>query len=224
MNYKIYPLGERAATIDFGNVISPELNDLVIRLGESIAQSNFAGLIECVPAFSTLTVFYDVSTVRKNQPDLPNAFNAVRQIAVEHINNLSATALSDPRILEIPVSFATECAPDLEFVADVNGLTMREVISVFLSTTYRVFMLGFLPGFAYMGELDERIAAPRKETPRDKVVRGSVGIAGRQTGIYPFESPGGWQIIGRTGIRLFDPDKEDPTLFQAGDLVRFIEN
>jgi inhibitor of KinA len=109
----------------------------------------------------------------------------------------------------------------LDFVCAERNLTREKVVEIFLEKTYRVFMLGFLPGFSYMGEVDERIAAPRKSAPRLKVPRGSVGIAGRQTGVYPFESPGGWQIIGKTAIELFTPDAEIPTVLRAGDLVKF---
>jgi KipI family sensor histidine kinase inhibitor len=120
--------------------------------------------------------------------------------------------------MEIPVDFGGE---DLNVVAEFSGLSTSGVVEIFLSRQYRVYMLGFLPGFAYMGEVDERIAVPRRATPRTKVPKGSVGIAGKQTGIYPFESPGGWQIIGRTPVEMFAPDREEPCLLRPGDIVRF---
>jgi KipI family sensor histidine kinase inhibitor len=128
------------------------------------------------------------------------------------------------RLIEIPVCFDEEFALDLEFVATSQNLTQKQVIKIFLEKTYRVFMLGFLPGFAYMGEIDQRIAVPRLQSPRMKVPKGSIGIACRQTGIYSLESPGGWQIIGRTNIELFTPEADTPTFLNAGDSIRFYES
>lgn len=126
-------------------------------------------------------------------------------------------------VFEIPVDLSAAAGPDLEFVARSTGLTVREVVDIFLERTYRVYMIGFLPGFAYMGETDRRINVPRRETPRTEVPKGSVGLAGSQTGIYPLRSPGGWQIIGRTEAELFTPRSADPVLLRAGDQVRFVE-
>jgi inhibitor of KinA len=223
MSYKIFPLGENALTIDFGNEISLELNSRVLRLADFLARNNFAGFVEIVPAYSSLTIFYDVFTVRKNFPAFQTAFEAVRALAENALPKLNEIEFSEPRLVKIPVCFDAESALDLDWVAAENNLTRADVVEIFLAKTYRVFMLGFLPGFAYMGETDERIAAPRKLTPRLKVPRGSVGIAGRQTGVYPFESPGGWQIIGKTEIEFFTPDAENPTFLRAGDLVKFYE-
>ncbi|HEX8247947.1 MAG TPA: 5-oxoprolinase subunit PxpB [Pyrinomonadaceae bacterium] len=218
---KIFPLGENALTIDFGNEISLELNKRVLRLAASLARNNFTGFTELVPAYSSLTIFYDVVAVRKNFPAFKTAFDAVKAFSENALENAGEIEFDAPRLVEIPVCFAENFALDLEFVAAENNLTRAEVVRIFLAPTYRVFMLGFLPGFAYLGETDERIATPRKSAPRLKVPRGSVGIAGRQTGIYPFESPGGWQIIGHTGIELFTPRAENPTVLQPGDLVKF---
>lgn len=220
-DYKIYPLGETALTIDFGNEISVEINDFVINLSLNFEQNIFAGFIECVPAYSTLTIFYDVISVKISFPDFTTAFDAIKSIVKDRLENLSDFKEIKSKTIEIPTSFEGSFAPDLEFVAESNNLEPAEVIEIFLSKTYRVFMLGFLPGFAYMGELDKRIAAPRKQTPRTKVPKGSVGIAGTQTGIYPLESPGGWQIIGNTEIELFTPKKNTPTLLQTGDQIKF---
>jgi len=220
---KIFPLGESALTIDFGNEISLELNNKVLRLAGFLIQNNFAGFIEIIPAYSSLTIFYDVFTVRKHFSDFPTAFEAVRAFLENALPMLNEIEFTEPRLVKIPVCFDAEFALDLDFIASENNLTREEVVEIFLSKTYRVFMLGFLPGFAYLGETDERIAAPRKLTPRLKVPKGSVGIAGRQTGVYPFESPGGWQIIGRTTQELFTPNAENPTVLQAGDLVKFYE-
>jgi KipI family sensor histidine kinase inhibitor len=125
-------------------------------------------------------------------------------------------------LIEIPVSFTGGNAPDLADIAKSASMTVEKVVELFTSRTYRVFMLGFLPGFAYMGEVGERIAVPRHKTPRQKVAKGSVGIAGRQTGIYSLESPGGWRIIGRTDTELFSPDNDPPCFLRPGDSVRFV--
>lgn len=218
---KIFPLGENALTIDFGNEISLELNNRVLQFADFFARNNFAGFVETVPAYSSLTIFYDVFTVRKHFPAFQTAFEAVKAAVENALPALNDIELVEPRLIEIPVCFDAESALDLDSLAAENNLTSEEVIGIFLVRTYRVFMLGFLPGFAYMGEVDERIAAPRKPAPRLKVPRGSVGIAGRQTGVYPFESPGGWQIIGRTRQELFTPHAENPTFLRAGDLVKF---
>ncbi len=217
---RIFSLGENAITIEFGNIISEELNDKVLGLTKFFEENPFPGLQELCPAYSSLTLFYDIKQVRDNFPNCKTAFEAVKNLIEKALANLKQERNSSGRSVEIPISF--ENAPDLEFVASLSNLTCQELIDIFLSRSYRVFMLGFLPGFAYMGLLDDRIVAPRKAQPRTRVEKGSVGIAGRQTGIYPVDSPGGWQIIGKTNIELFNPyDLESPTLLQPGDIVKF---
>lgn len=219
--YKIFPLGTNALTIEFGSEISEELNDRAINLADYFAQNHFQGLIETVPAYASLTLFFDVFTVKQNFPDYRTAFDAVENQVANALKNLRSIKRKKPRLIEIPVDFSPPHAPDLPFVGAQHKLTEKQVIEIFTAKTYRVYMLGFLPGFAYMGEVDERLAAPRKQAPRLTVPRGSVGIAGRQTGIYPFDSPGGWQIIGRTDFELFTPHKEKPCALEAGDAVKF---
>jgi len=218
---KIFPLGESALTIEFSNEISPEINDNVINLSNYFEKSNFAGFIETVPAYGSLTICYDVPAVRKNFSEFPTAFEAVKNLTEKAIHNLIENKKTGYRLVEIPVRFDKESALDLEFIAEANNLETREIIKIFTARIYRVYMLGFLPGFAYLGEVDEKIAMPRKSSPRLKVPRGSVGIAGKQTGIYPLASPGGWQIIGRTDVELFTPESETLTFLQAGDSVKF---
>lgn len=220
---RIRQLGERAVTIDFGNRIDAGLNDRVVALAASFGRDAFPGFVECLPAYSSLTVFYDPVAVRKAGPDRADAAGFVREFCLRRAAELSVEGAADVKTVEIPVSFAPEDAPDLADLAASNGLEPEETIGIFLAGEYRVYMLGFLPGFAYLGELDERIAAPRLETPRKRVPRGSVGIAGRQTGIYPFDSPGGWRLIGRTGTVMFDPRRDPPSLLSAGDRVKFVK-
>lgn len=218
---KIAPLGDSALTIELGNSISPDISARAIAIADHLDANRFPGLIECVPAYASVAVFYDASEVRAAFPIHGTAFNAVREIAskIDPANADESGELT--RTIEIPVDFGPEAALDLEHVAMRSGLEPKNVVEIFLSGTYRVYMLGFLPGFAYMGSVDDRIATPRRETPRKAVPKGSVGIAGVQTGVYPLESPGGWQIIGRTPIEIFVRDSDTPCLFTPGDDVRF---
>lgn len=224
MNYQIFPLGDNALTIEFCNEISVEINNNVLKLARFFEVNSFEGFIEIVPAYSSLTVFYDVYKIKKNDTESSTAFDKVKNFVESTISTkLDEFQKQNFRTLEIPVSFEPEFSPDLKFVAKQNNVSAEEVIKIFLGKTYRVFMLGFLPGFSYMGEIDEKISVPRKLSPRLRVPAGSVGIAGRQTGIYSLESPGGWQIIGQTPLQIFTPDKEIPTFLQAGDSVKFYE-
>jgi len=208
---RIFPLGDSAATIEFGNEISVELNNKAVNLARQIETTPFNGLIEAVPAYASLTVFYNSQLT---------TFEAVKGELARLSNKISSIPESIPNLVEIPILVSSEM--DLARVAAYAALSSDEVLEIFLAQTYRVYMLGFLPGFAYMGELDDRIACPRLETPRTKVPKGSVGIAGKQTGIYPLESPGGWNIIGRTDLTMFDPTSDDPCRLHPGDEVRFV--
>jgi inhibitor of KinA len=216
---RIFPLGENALIVEFGTEISLELNRNAINLADHFRHNPFPGLIEAVPAYASTTLFYDPIVVRKSFEGFESAFEAVKDL-VENSSVDDVLNVED-RIVEIPIIIDSG-ALDLDFVCEYSRLSRDEVLSIFLEQTYTVFMVGFLPGFAYMGEVDERIGAPRKKTPRIKVPKGSVGIAGKQTGIYPLETPGGWQIIGRTDMRMFDPSSERPCPLEPGDKVRFV--
>lgn len=219
---RIFPLGDSALTVEFGTSISRAINKKAIAFANHIETEGFPGFIESVPAYSSTTIFYDLISVRKHFPSFPTAFEAVKSIAQRELKTLTGTDESHSRLIEIPVYFDAESALDLAYVAETSRLAPAEVIAIFTGRTYRVFMLGFLPGFTYMGEVDDRIATPRKETPRTLLPKGSVGIAGKQTGIYSLDSPGGWQIVGRTDVEMFTPEADSPTLLQPGDEVRFI--
>jgi KipI family sensor histidine kinase inhibitor len=208
MNFK--PLGDSALLVSFGEVIDEETNDRVHALAKAIEKASFEWLVEVVPAYSSLAVIYDANLVD---------FEGVKQ-AIQGLE--FSVEKFEGRLVEILVLYGGKYGPDLEFVAEYNGMTPEEVIEIHSKPVYRVYFLGFLPGFAYLGGMDERIATPRLEKPRLKVPAGSVGIAGKQTGIYPLESPGGWRLIGRTPLRLFNPSKEPPTLLQPGDRVKFV--
>ncbi|HEY0429741.1 MAG TPA: 5-oxoprolinase subunit PxpB [Pyrinomonadaceae bacterium] len=218
---RFFSLGDNALTVEFGNEISEILNERALKLGQFIEQNAFQGFIEIVPAYASLSIFYNTAAVKRAFPRFATAFEAVRNFAEIALRNLEENFQTNSRVIEIPVSFEPEFTVDLDFVAEHSRLKPDEVIEIFIAKTYRVFMLGFLPGFAYMGEVDARIATPRKLTPRLEVAEGSVGIAGKQTGIYSLSSPGGWQIIGKTAKKLFTPEAENPTFLRAGDSVKF---
>lgn len=221
-NVRIFPLGDSALTVEFGNSIKTEFNKKALALARAFDEETFPGFIEAVPAYASTTVFYDLGEVKKRLAGPNTAYDAVKHLTERVLADLRIDENGDAGVIEIPVSFDADSALDLDVIAETHNFSPEEVINIFLSRTYRVFMIGFLPGFSYMGEVDRRIATPRKESPRTVVPKGSVGIAGRQTGVYSLESPGGWQIIGRTDVDLFTPDADSPTLLQAGDEVRFI--
>jgi len=219
---RFFPLGDDALIVEFGRTISRELNKRAIALADSLDRSPFPGYIESVPAYASTAVYFDLRKVQLNSSAGGTAFESVRSY-VELLLHKSSTLEAPPaRVIEIPASFDQRSGPDISLVADFAGMTRDELIKVFTSRTYHVYMLGFLPGFAYMGEVDDRIAMGRCDTPRLRVPSGSIGIAGRQTGIYPLESPGGWRIIGRTRLRMFDVAAAEPSALRVGDTVRFV--
>ena len=220
---RISSLGDDCLTVDFGNEISIDTNSKAIALAARLNSLKFPGLVEAVPAYSSVSVFFDLAVVRRSVEQSETAWSSITRYIDQALENLPVNANENGRTVQIVVDFSQEVAPDLDHVADFARMTRSEVIGLFTSKTYRVYMLGFLPGFAYMGEVDERIAIPRHESPRTSVPKGSVGIAGRQTGIYPFQSPGGWQIIGRTTEEMFALDREPSSLLHPGDDVRFVD-
>lgn len=219
---RIFPLGDNAATVEFGNEMSVELNAAAIRLADHFTKNPFPGFVEAVPAIASTTIFYRSQEVLRELGSSQTAFAAVEAMTLTVLRGLAASRQASARLISVPVSFEPDDALDLETIAECRGYSQAQVVEIFLSMEYRVFMLGFLPGFPYMGLVDERIAVPRRKMPRLSVPKGSVGIAGRQTGIYSSASPGGWQIIGRCDIDLFDPEKYDASYFSPGDRVRFV--
>ncbi len=219
---RIFSLGETALTVEFGAAISEHLNRKAIALAEHFRRDPFPGFIESLPAYASATLFYDPIIVRSEFGEFTTSFDAVSSLAVNALETLDPKDDGNSGSVEIPVQFDIDGEFDLEFVAASNGLSIVEAIDLFTSVTYRVYMLGFLPGFSYMGSANSKIATPRRETPRTLVPAGSVGIAGRQTGIYSLASPGGWQIIGRTEVAMFSPNADPPCYLQPGDSVKFI--
>ncbi|MDI1243140.1 MAG: 5-oxoprolinase subunit PxpB [bacterium] len=210
---RIFPLGDSAATIEFGNEVSVELNDRSIALATDLESDPFEGMIEAVPAYASVSIFFDKNVT---------SFASVKAILSRSAGAAAAERRYVSNLIEIPIVISGDTSADIARVAQFADIDEDAVLDLFFTRTYRVYMLGFLPGFAYMGEVDERIACPRLETPRSKVAKGSVGIAGKQTGIYPLESPGGWNIIGRTDRKMFDASADQPCLLKPGDEVRFV--
>jgi inhibitor of KinA len=180
-----------------------------------------AGMIEAVPAFSSITIHFDVARVRSAGPAGTTAFEILRNELKQLLKEGIPLQHPEKRIIEVPVCYDPSFGHDLATMSEVTGIGVEEIIQIHTSITYRVYMLGFLPGFCYMGEVDERIALPRKQHPQH-VEAGSIGIAGKQTGIYPLSSPGGWNIIGKTNLSLFNPNANEMVFFKAGDEVKFI--
>ena len=218
--YRIFSLGDAAITIDFGNCIDERINQHVIAIFYQLKQQSLPGMIEAIPAYSSITLHYDVFAVKKKIPTGINVFEWMCQQLRNLLQQTVEFKVVPERVVKIPVCYETEFAPDLQRLAGLKKSSVDEVIQTHISKKYKVYMLGFLPGFSYMGEVDENIAIARKPQPVN-VAAGSVGIAGKQTGIYPLASPGGWQIIGRTPLKLFDAQLEEPTVLNAGDTVEF---
>ena len=204
--------GDTSITVEFGNEISNSINAKIRALGILIEQSNVKGIVELVPTYRSVTIHYDPSIILYAP--------LVAQLK-GLISQLSAVELPPTEVLEIPVLYGDEMGPDLEFVASNSGKTAKQVITMHTSTEYLIYMLGFTPGFTYLGGLNEEIATPRLKTPRVKIPAGSVGIAGSQTGVYPIDSPGGWQLIGRTPVKMYDALRETPILPKAGQYIKF---
>jgi len=218
--YKISSLGDTALVIDFGNRIDESINKVVNSLFYQIQNDPIPGMIEAVPGYSSLTVYYDILFIRNKLNKQMTAYEWICESLKKYVIKENIET-GDPQLLiKIPVCYESEYAPDLDFIASHNTISAEEIIYLHTSATYHIYMLGFLPGFAYMGLVDEKISSSRKQKPVF-VEAGSIGIAGRQTGVYPFRSQGGWQIIGRTPLKLFDKEKINPVLFKSGDKVQF---
>lgn len=207
---QIIPLSDSAVLLRFGEAIAPAINRQAHLLAAALALHPLPGIIETVPGYASLTVHYDPLALTHAQ---------VCEWLEARLGLAAETASRSVKTVEVPVIYD---GPDLDFVAAHCRLTIREVIRLHASTPYSVYMMGFTPGFPYLGILPEVLRVPRLETPRPKVSAGSVALAGVQTGIYPVDSPGGWRLIGRTPLSLFDPQREPPFLFAPGDEVRFL--
>lgn len=214
MKPTISPVGDCAISIDFGQVIDPKINRHIRQTIERIQALQLDGIIELVPTYCALLVQYDAMLY--SYADMCHIIEPIFSESITDNDNEKVT------VIEIPTVYGGEFGPDLGFVASHNNLSEEEVIAIHSGTDYLVYMLGFIPGFTYLGGMDPRIATPRLSSPRTLIPAGSVGIAGEQTGTYPSDSPGGWQIIGRTPVTMYDMSKEQAALLSAGDYVRYV--
>lgn len=205
-------MGDRSLLVELGNEISPSVNQSVQELFVALDMHKVDGVKDLVPSYRSLLVIYDPLLI--SAPDLERKIDGLYQ-------GLDHAQLPVPRTIEIPIVYGGEQGPDLESVAQYHHITPQEVIDYHTRPTYRVYMIGFTPGYPYLGEVPDAISTPRRDTPRTLVPKGSVGIALKQTGIYSVDSPGGWQIIGWTPVNLFDPQAQPPSLLMMGDRVRF---
>lgn len=214
MKPTISPVGDRAISIDFGQVIDPTINRHIRQTIERIKELQLEGLIELVPTYCALLVEYDAMLYSYSE-----ICNIIEPTLEENMTDATNEMVT---VVEVPTVYGGEFGPDLSFVASHNHLSEDEVVSIHSGTDYLVYMLGFIPGFTYLGGMDPRIATPRLSSPRTLIPAGSVGIAGEQTGTYPSDSPGGWQIIGRTPVTMYDMSKAQAALLNAGDYVRYV--
>ncbi|MGO9571448.1 MAG: 5-oxoprolinase subunit PxpB [Desulfomonilaceae bacterium] len=206
-------VGDRGVIVEYGDAISPEINIKVRTMAMAIDEAKPVGIVEVIPTYRSLLIVYDpLATDLKSLED-----------ALEFMESrLDQLEISPPRTVEIPVSYGGNLGPDIQFVAQAHNLTVEDVIRIHSGVLYQIYMIGFTPGFPFLGGLPRELHTPRLGTPRPLVPAGSVGIANNQTGVYPVDSPGGWRLIGRTPLSLFNPSKENPFLYRAGDMIKFV--
>lgn len=212
-SFRIIAAGDCALNIEFGTAISPETGALVRAAAKQLNDAPIPGITETLPTFCSLMVCYDPMKL---------GYDELCRTLETQLQDIEPNSDESKRVIEIPVCYGGVFGPDIETVAQHAGLSVSEVVSLHAGHDYLIDMLGFFPGFAYLGGLDERLHTPRLATPRTVIEAGSVGIGGAQTGIYPLASPGGWQLIGRTPLRPYDPAREEPILYRAGDYLRFV--
>lgn len=205
--------GDLAVVAEYGNSINPEINAKVRSLMLAIEGDRIPGVVETIPTYRSLLINYNPMQITYD-----HLVKKLSEVAV----SLDTLEISNPKIIHVPTLYTVEYGPDLEFVANHAKMTTEEVIKLHSQTDYPIYMMGFSPGFPYLGGLNKRLVTPRLQTPRVKIPAGSVGIAEAQTGVYPIASPGGWRLIGRTPLKMFDPLHHPPTLFQTGDSIRFV--
>ena len=213
--FRMLTAGEQGLVVEFGDKVDEAVNIRVHQTTRLLRQKMASELIEVVPTYRSLMVYFD--PLRTSRKEITARIEAILTEPGE-----STAPAEAAKIVRIPVCYGGEFGPDLGFVAQHNQLSEQEVIQIHTSTPYQVYMLGFTPGFPYLGGMSERIATPRLQQPRTAIPAGSVGIAGSQTGFYPVESPGGWQLIGRTPVKAFDPQAANPFLFDAGNYLQFV--
>jgi KipI family sensor histidine kinase inhibitor len=208
-----FPAGDLALVVELGDAISPEINRKVRSLTDALEEGSIPGVFDFLPTYRSVLVYYDPLRVTSEE---------VQDGIERMLKNAEVTDTGARHVVHIPTLYGGDMGPDIAFVAEHNGIDEQEVVRIHSRADYLVYMMGFSPGFAYLGGLDERLATPRLQSPRTEIPAGAVGIAETQTGVYPMASPGGWQLIGRTPLKLFDPARERPVMLSAGDYVRFV--
>lgn len=210
---RFMPAGDRAMVVEFGNAIDTGINNQVHALAGKIREANLPGVVETVPTFRSLMIYYD---------PWQTSYAALQKI-LEGFGPIGGQGMGEKkRILKIPCCYGARFGQDLADMEKYTGLDRDEIISIHSSVDYKIYMMGFLPGFVYLGGLDKRIEMPRLKTPRLKIQPGAVGIGGNQTGVYPLASPGGWRLMGGTPVDFYDPEREEPILCKAGEYIRFV--
>lgn len=204
--------GDSALVAEFGNAITPEINARIRAFNIALEQRKLPGVLELLPTYRSVLIQYDPEII---------GTEILKARLSEIAQNLDTIAIPSAQVVELPVLYGGEMGPDLVFVAEHAGLSPEQVIRLHTEPEYLIYMLGFTPGFTYLGGLNEKIHTPRLTQPRVKIPGGSVGIAGSQTGVYPIDSPGGWQLIGRTPVKLYDPNRAEPILPRAGQYIKF---
>jgi inhibitor of KinA len=213
MNFVIVPLGDSAVRISFGDKINEGTNGRIREFINKLEKAKVSGVIEWVPGYTSVAIYYE--------PDRICYAALCKELEKIHLSS-EQFHQDRPVVFEIPVCYGGEMGPDLAYVAEFHGLSAQDIIKLHANREYLIYMMGFMPGFPYLGGLPDKIAVPRLENPRKSVLPGSVGIGGNQTGIYPADVPSGWRIIGVTPVKLFEPIKEEPFLLSAGNYIKFV--
>lgn len=209
---KYFPAGDSGLVLSFGDEISVHTNRRIRALAQKLTRETIVGIIECIPTYTTILVLYNPLAI--GYDDLVSEIGSCYEdIEDDHI--------SVSNIYHIPTVYGGRYGEDIDYVAEYNDISIEDVIKLHTERDYLIYMIGFTPGFPYLGGMSDKLITPRAKVPRERIAEGSVGIAGKQTGVYPIASPGGWQLIGRTPVRLFDAYREEPVLFKAGDYIRF---
>ena len=220
--YKIFPIGDAAASIELGNYIKEEVNAKVLAMRVWLNNQAIDGIKDIIVAYSSLTIYYDPIILKKKNPITETVYGFIHQFLEMAFHESQVVPEPHSKTMQIPVCYSNGFGMDIDFVCAQKNISKQELVHLHSSRIYKVYMIGFLPGFSYLGTIDDRLIIARKQKPV-MVEAGSVGIAASQTGIYPLNSPGGWQIIGRTPLQMFNPNLEQPVVLNVGDHVQFYE-